>query len=583
MKNTRQIQIDLKTRKGGTDTFDVSISSETPVERWDGNEILVHTDEAVDMSRFPLPLCDSHDTGRLNIGVVENPRIEGKKLRGTLRFGKRQEAQEIKRDVESGIISGLSVGYRIKEKKFIDEKIYHAVDWMPFEVSLVAVPADNNVGVGRNFTGEKSMSKKKVEALGIRAEIEENLKITNGSSSPLHHELCRKYDELAEGVSWPTFNNVGLEGVRTYFENNKDPLALDHETERRLKAKFDKEYGSNESSTGIRLYKHGEALPTRAVEPDQQGLDLGRFLKGVTTGNWDGAEREQRTMATGTDSLGGYLLPSPMSSRIIELARNKSVLSKAGVLTLPMDTSTLKLAKITQDATGYWRGENAAITQSDMGFGALNLSCKVLAALCKVSIELIEDTPNVGQLIEDSIGSALALELDRVGLFGIGAGAEPLGLFNTSGISTESMGTNGAAITNLNKFSNACTTLMTSNAEPKVAIYAPRTAGVIDLLVDGNGQPLIPPESVRNLTKLVSNQVPIDQTHGSATDASCAFVGDFSNLCIGMRKQVIIEATRVGDTDTFSKMQVLIRGYLRSDIGVLRADHFDVITGIIPA
>ena len=512
-------------------TVEVSLSSEYPVPRWDGDEVLIHENEAIDMSRFPLPLCVAHETYRgVNIGLIENPKIVDKKLRATLRFGERQEANDYWTDIKNGIIRNISIGYQIQATDDQDKSTYRVTRWLPFEASLVSVPADPTVGVGRSLEEKTKTTGKNI--------MEEEIKVGEGLTD------ADRAAFISEGPG------------------SQPPVEADT------------------APTGIRLYKHGEALPTKTVDPDQSNLDLGRFLKGITTGNWNGGERERRTMAVGTDSLGGYLLPSPMSSRIIDLARNQSVLVRAGALTLPMETSTLKLAKITQDATGYWRAENAAITESDMGFGALNLSCKVLAALCRVSIELIEDTPNVGQLIESSIGSALALELDRVGLFGIGAGSEPLGLFGTSGIETEDMGTNGAHLASYDKFSNAVTTLLGNNAEPTTAIFAPRTAGVLDLLKDGEARPLVPPPSFQKLTKLVSNQVPINQTHGTAENASCALVGDFSNMVIGMRQQVILEASRFADANTFSKMQVLIRGYLRADIGIMRADHFNIITGI---
>lgn len=134
-------------------TVDVSISSETPVTRWDGDEILVHEEDAVDLSRFPLPLCVAHETYRgLNIGLIENPYLEGKKLRGTLRFGERTEANEYFTDVKNGIIRNISIGYRVNEyTRNEKEESYRVTNWMPFEASLVSVPADNNVGMGRSF------------------------------------------------------------------------------------------------------------------------------------------------------------------------------------------------------------------------------------------------------------------------------------------------------------------------------------------------------------------------------------------------------------------------------------------------
>lgn len=140
-------------------TIDVSISSEFPVERWDGKEILVHDESAIDLSRFPLPLCVSHETYRgLNIGLIENPTIEDGKLRATLRFGERQEASEYWTDVKNGILRNLSVGYRIRKyTRDEEEESYYVTDWMPYEASLVSVPADPTVGVGRSMDFKDSL------------------------------------------------------------------------------------------------------------------------------------------------------------------------------------------------------------------------------------------------------------------------------------------------------------------------------------------------------------------------------------------------------------------------------------------
>jgi len=589
MKNERNFKIERRAKDDGT--FEVSISSEYPYKRWDGEETLVHTPDAIDLSRFPIPLLDSHDTSRLNIGVIENPTIEGKKLRGVLRFGRRQEAQAIREDVESGIISNMSVGYSVNKKRQIDDDSYQVTNWMPYEASLVSVPADPTVGIGRSFKtnhseGQNNMSKNKFRTYEAWGSINEHLE-NGGTQDDKYFKLCREYDKRAEDVNWPTFSNVGLEGVRTYFKDNPDPLAIDPETERRLRAAFDRKYGSDSSEPSTeKLYRFNEPLPTGQVDPEQRKLDLGKYLRGVVTGNWEGAESEHRAMGLGTDTLGGYLLPNPMSSKIIDLARNQSVVMQAGALTMPMESSSLKLCKVTKDPTGYWRAEHQAITESEANFGTVSMNARVVAGLVRLSIEQLEDTANVGQIVESTLAAALALKLDYAALFGTGASNEPLGLFN-AGIEELSMGTNGAALSSsgagYRKFSNAVTTLKLNNANPQTVVFSPRTEGALDLLMDGVGLPLIPPESYKKLTKFSTNQVPIDQSHGSANNASCAFVGGFENLVIGMRKGITIEATRVGGTDTFKKMQVLIRAYMRADTAVTRDNHFCKITGIIPS
>ncbi|NPV52644.1 MAG: phage major capsid protein [Firmicutes bacterium] len=314
------------------------------------------------------------------------------------------------------------------------------------------------------------------------------------------------------------------------------------------------------------------------IRPDE--LSLGRLLRGVVSGNWHGAEAERRALSEGTDTLGGYLVPEPLALRVIDLARNQARVMEAGALTVPMEESSLKMARVTSDPTAYWRAENEAITESDMTFGAITLYAKALAALCRVSIELIEDAVNMPQLVESALSQALALELDRAALFGNGV-SEPMGLYNTADVQKVDMGTNGAALTSFAPFSQAVQKVQEANGSPKALIWAPRTAGEVDRLVDTTGQPLRPPASFEALSKLATKQVPVNLTHGTATNATCVFVGDFSQMLIGMRTNLTLEVARQA-ADAFGKLQVLIRAYLRADVQVARPPHFCIVDGIIP-
>lgn len=334
----------------------------------------------------------------------------------------------------------------------------------------------------------------------------------------------------------------------------------------------------------IRAYRHAESM-ARSVQvpplPDGirlEELSLARMLRGHVLGDWQNADAERRTMSGLSGTTGGFMIPDAMSVRIIDLARNKTILSQAGAVTVPMATRKLVVAKISGDPMAQWRKENQTIDESDATFGALELDAQVLAVLTRVSIELLEDASGFGSMLENQIANALALELDRAGLLGTGAN-EPLGLFNWPGLQEISSGTNGAAPTNYDQWSQAVQYLMAVNASPTTTVMAPRTWGTLDRLVDGTGVPLAAPESYKALRKLVSNQIPIDQTHGSATAASTAFVGGFENVLIGMRTSIVLEAFRQ-ETDAVKNMQVLVRGYLRADIGVIRDTHLLKITGI---
>lgn len=130
--------------------------------RWKGwdweefNEILSMTPEHVRLDRMKkgAPLLNSHYRYDLSsqLGVVEDVRLVGEELRGTVRFSKREDVEPFYQDVKDGIIRNASIGYRVH--KYNDEtpdndkiKTLRAVDWEPFEISLVTVPADANAGV----------------------------------------------------------------------------------------------------------------------------------------------------------------------------------------------------------------------------------------------------------------------------------------------------------------------------------------------------------------------------------------------------------------------------------------------------
>lgn len=136
-------------------TVEMSCSSELAVERWFGFEILDHAPESVDLSRLNAggALLVMHDM-RDQIGVVESASVKDRKLRAVVRFGKSARAEEIFQDVKDGIRRLVSIGYRIH--KMVTDKVEEGVEtlratnWEPYEVSLVPVPADPSVGVGRS-------------------------------------------------------------------------------------------------------------------------------------------------------------------------------------------------------------------------------------------------------------------------------------------------------------------------------------------------------------------------------------------------------------------------------------------------
>lgn len=136
-------------------TIEIAFSSEEPVERWFGTEILDHSSGAVrlDFLNDGAPLLLDHSTGK-QIGVVVRAWVDADRVaRAVVRFSKGALAEEIWQDVLDEIRSKISVGYDVHEWNIKQEpgqlEESRAIDWEPLEISFVAIPADRTVGVGR--------------------------------------------------------------------------------------------------------------------------------------------------------------------------------------------------------------------------------------------------------------------------------------------------------------------------------------------------------------------------------------------------------------------------------------------------
>ena len=140
-------------------TVELALSSETPYTRWWGIEILGHGPGEVDLSRLlnGAALLLQHDHA-CQIGVIEDARLDQDRvLRCTARFSRSEKAQEVWQDVLDGIRSKVSVGYSYENADYECTKgkdgaldTYRFTNWLPYEGSIVSVPADDTVGVGRS-------------------------------------------------------------------------------------------------------------------------------------------------------------------------------------------------------------------------------------------------------------------------------------------------------------------------------------------------------------------------------------------------------------------------------------------------
>lgn len=159
--------------EGNERKFILSFSSEEPYERWYGLEILDHTEGAIDLTRLNEIGCLLFNHNRDNvIGKINRAWLENNRGYAEVEFDTDDESEKIYQKVKSGTLKGVSVGYRVDSweevvanKTSADGKFTGpcsiARKWTPYEISIVSVPADPTVGVGREI--EEIQKIKKVE------------------------------------------------------------------------------------------------------------------------------------------------------------------------------------------------------------------------------------------------------------------------------------------------------------------------------------------------------------------------------------------------------------------------------------
>jgi HK97 family phage prohead protease len=148
----RDFKLEVREVEKEDRTLEFPFSSEQAVARYFGNEVLEHREKSADLTRLNdgAPVLWNHDPSAGVIGVVERAWIDEKKKRGyaQVRFSEEEFASSIYRDIKNGIIRNISFGYVIKEmEQRGDDQV--ATNWEAYEVSVVAIPADNSIGINR--------------------------------------------------------------------------------------------------------------------------------------------------------------------------------------------------------------------------------------------------------------------------------------------------------------------------------------------------------------------------------------------------------------------------------------------------
>ncbi len=330
------------------------------------------------------------------------------------------------------------------------------------------------------------------------------------------------------------------------------------------------------NSADIRAHYAG--ISNTSARPGEEPMRIDDFVRGVA--GMKSSQAVQNSLSTGTDTSGGYMLPSVVMPGILEALVPASALLSAGAGIVPLDSGAKNFTTAAIDTipTAQWRLESGNIAVSDPTFRAVVAAPKSLAFLFKVSRELLADAPNMGAALNTAIAQAFAKELDRVGLRGSGTNPEPLGIRGTTGIQTIANGANGAALASYANFLSAAQSILQVDAPaPMAAIMSPRSLIKLAGLTDTTNQPLVMPKMLEGWKMVSTSQVQNNLTVGTSSDCSEIYVGDFSKVHFMMREQMSIQIAR----ELFAQTgEIGFICHVRADVAVLYPKALAIVTGV---
>ena len=318
---------------------------------------------------------------------------------------------------------------------------------------------------------------------------------------------------------------------------------------------------------GERLRDSVSVMPSDATLP---GL-----VRGLATGDWRDTRPEVVALLT---SGVPAAIPGYASAGIVDLAREQSVVFRAGAQIMPVDSPSAKVARMTGEPAVEWVPESADrdLTDGAWSFDAAELTAYSAWLYTTLSIEAVEDCIDLDAAIQNSFAAQLALAFDQAGLAGDGAD-QPVGLVNMGTADDRIIEQNAVGeIADYLPFVRAAGAVKAAHHEPSSVILTPDLWTELNCLQDGDLNPLQTPRAYAALNEFVSGYLPEDGGVGEYEHT--AIVGDLSALTFGVRTDVTVEISRLGDG--FKKGAVAVRGYVRFGSYLTQPDAICVLRGI---
>ena len=621
-----QPSVDLEAR-----TMSFPFSSEEPCDMWYGKEILSHKAGSMRQGarQESMPLLFNHDRNDL-LGISESISIESKRGICTVRFGKDERGEWALQQARDGILVNASFMYRVFKFEVDEEtETYTAIDWEPYEISLVTVPADPSVGVGRSADGEENQIQV-IRSLSTTATAE-----TRGG---LMTEANQAAAQAVQAVAVDE-GKIRSDALKTERQRMTEVEAMcrAHNIPEEVRSALISNGNSIEEARGTVLEflrkrsedntaKLGNGMAPDLSEKEKGEYSLMRAINAQLNGDWkkagfelevsnDIAKRmgkssdgffmptniqfarqmnygERAQYAAGAPSTGGTLVATNLlAGSFIEVLRNKARVMGLGATVLSGLVGNVDIPRQTSATGWYWVGEGGTLTESEATFDKVSMSVKHIGTYSAITRQMLQQsTPDIEMLVRADLIAQIALGLDAASLYGTGSGANmPLGIANQSGIGSVVGGTNGAAIT-IDNLIDLETALTNANvAEDNLAYLTnAKVVGALKKLKSTTGQYLWTnsplgqrsgtPGEINGYSVARTNQARSNLTKGSASGvASEVYFGNWSELLIG-EWGVLEIVPNPYDSTAFKQGGILLRAMQSIDVQVRHAASFAVMS-----
>jgi HK97 family phage major capsid protein/HK97 family phage prohead protease len=563
-----------------------SFSSELPVERWFGLEILSHAPGACDLSRMNggANVLFNHNSDDY-VGVVDSAYI-GEDKRGycEIRFGEGDLAAEVMRDVASGILRNVSFGYQItdlilsRQGENGQDSEYTATEWQPYEVSFVTIPADPTVGVGRSVeTCENERLKELVAKADHRAleqkpvEVENtptievvkeevNQENENPAASTAQEEKTMSQDQMNDVLKEERARVRAIEAMcerhemkdlaRELVDGGKSVdearAAVMHKMESRAQKPIAQGAAGGEiglSDKEKRSFSFMNVIRAQMFPQDKKIQEAAAMEREISEAACKASGKTARGMLIPFDvlnkrdvapqqvtqaPLGGNLVQTQLlSSSFIDLLRNHSALVGSGAQILTGLSGALAIPRQIQASTAYWVGEGQDVPLSDVMFDQVPLTPKTVGSYVEYTRKLmLQSSLDIEAMLRKDIAEVIALEIDRAALYGTGSGNMPRGVKNQAGINVVAGGGATPSWAQIVSMESAVTVANADIGATKYLLGAGLQGTLKTTPIAPGGYPLFllgPDGKLNGYDKVVSNQVAVNDI----------FFGVWSQLIMG--------------------------------------------------